>query len=1143
MLNLILGKSKSGKSKYIYDKIDEALKNRQKVILFVPSQLRVLTEQKYIKYQKKQGIIDINITTISEFVAQNLKEMNIYYDQNYITKLDKKLILAKIVLQNSNMFKVFSTVSHKIGFLDTLNIYMDIFKKENIDISKFKIIDKSKKKIQENKYNGNDDNNEDDKNRETTLLNLKLDEISRVYEKYMEQTKDKFVDQVDQMQLFSQIILSSKNNLKGYKIFFDGYNNFTESEYMYISALLSKNIDLTFAINSDITASDDVITKIAQQDIFLESDLTFKKLKEISNKLNIKTNIEYMQSNFLNSKDDIKYLSQNIFKVEQLPLVKAENIQIMLKSNMYEEIQNIALDISKKVKNDSYRYSDFAIYSSNIKTYQPVIFQIFDSYNIPVYVNQKISLGSNSLCIYISKLLSIVIGDFNLENLFEILKLGLNDISDNDICLLENYVLEFNIKRYKFNEKFTLNNNGFNGVAYELDKLNNIRQKVVEIFKNITSYSKSRLEVSQIVAAIYEHLMDNNVIQNYQNQVNMLEKLNTSETIYLADIKKQVWDNISDIFDSMSKIYKDEKISLNEFLDIFNYLIKDVYLKTIPATLDQVNVLDINVDKADIKKCIYVVGVNENSLPKKIEQDNFFSDEELKKIKEDTEFELKKSYISKYNMQLFNIYEMINNVTDKIYFSIPVSDISGKTLRISPLINDIKKVVDISVIGDIAQDEQIDFEHIYSNSKLFEYMVSKLNEIYDDKKEGIKDEIKKDEKLKDKLYQVIGIYKYIYSKQNRFSNLLKYIKDDSNLNKQSIDKLYGEKFTTSVSKLEEFKACPFSYFMDYGLTLKPRKIYSITSMDIGTFMHSVLEQFSEFLYTNNIVWQSLLLQEENTKTWQDKLEEIISNELDKNFLKHGESIKFNLLKQKLTTTMNKVVMTIARSFNQSEFKPYGYEIEFRNGKLFAPIHVKLNEQQDMYLVGKIDRVDMLKYEDKIYARVVDYKSSDRILNLDDVKEGLSLQLITYLYAVSKNLEQIQQMQVVPAGAVYFNLSDKLLNIHIDEKNSETIEAKISAALKMKGIYLKDVKILKEMDNKFGTSQSLIDVTNYAINNQNSKKALNEKDYIELCNNMKDTLKDIGQEVVKGVVKIAPNKKKKLCEYCNFSSICRKNMPL
>ena len=97
-MRIILGKSKTGKSSKIYEQILEDINNGKDPILFVPSQTREITEINYMKQTNKSGIIDVNITTISEFVSDILKKRDLHLDENYLSKLDKKLIISDMTI-------------------------------------------------------------------------------------------------------------------------------------------------------------------------------------------------------------------------------------------------------------------------------------------------------------------------------------------------------------------------------------------------------------------------------------------------------------------------------------------------------------------------------------------------------------------------------------------------------------------------------------------------------------------------------------------------------------------------------------------------------------------------------------------------------------------------------------------------------------------------------------------------------------------------------------------------------------------------------------------------------------------------------------------------------------------------------------
>ncbi len=1100
-MNLILGKSKTGKSKYIFDKMDNDISIGKKVIYFVPSQTRVLAEENYINFQNKSGIIDVNVTTIGSYIKDFLNEHNINNEDKSISKLDRKLILTKIILENPNIFNMFKKCKNKEGFLENLNIYMDIFKKEDINIEEINKLELTDK-----------------------LLEYKLKEITSVYKEYINYTNGKYIDVIDETDIFLKLFESIYTgiDISNICIYFDSYNNFTNHEFKFIKLLLKLKFSVTFSITSDIAdkvedISDYSINELSNMlnqdisNIFTEANLTLITLIKYAKKINLNVSTEIMRKNYSNAKEDIKYLSNNIFALNTVDnKIKAEKIYINLTTNIYTEIDKIANDISKKVR-EGYRYKDFVIYTSFTDEYSYVVRKIFYEYNIPVYIDSKIPVQSNILIKYIQKLIEICKTGYKKENIFQILKFGLNEINIDDISYLENYTLEFNSDRYRFEREFTYNNFS-NGTIYDLDRLNEIRKQVLNVFEDICKYTNSKHTTVDIIKKIYDHLLVNKVLDKYTVIIDKMKNSNDSNVKYSGNVGYQMWDKLCEVFSSITKIYENNEVSIADFEKLLKYSLKDIKVKSIEPTIDEVQVLDVNISKCSSKKIMFFVGVNEDKLPKKIDDDLLFNDIELANL-ESFNIKFKETSLFKLNMQLYNIYELINNVEEKLYFSYVSSDTAGKSLRPSSLIIILKKILDIDVIGNvISLDENT---QIYSKKAAFEKLMKLVN-----KGEGITEEI-------------LSLYRYILQYSD-LQDILEYMRYNDNLNLQTMQDINKHDFVTSVSKLELFKKCPFSYFMKYGLKLNERKIFTITSLDTGSFMHNVLEKFSIYLFENKINWHEILLEKEK---YIKILDEMINDELDVSFSKHKENVKYIILKQKLKATMNKVIMTVAQSFNQSKFLPYGYEIEFKDGGVFAPIEIKLNNNTTMYIVGKIDRIDTLKVDDVIYARIIDYKSSSKDLKLEDIKEGLSLQLITYLSSFINNLSN---EKIVPAGMLYFTLSEKLINIKEYTKDENQISKKIIESLRMKGIFLKDIEILKLMDNKIDENSKLIDVSSRTVSSdKKSNKLQTKEEFQKLCLDITDILKSIGSDILSGNVKIKPNKKADHCKYCEFSSVCRK----
>lgn len=1090
MLKFVLGKSKTGKTTYIYEEIKENIEVGKSVILFVPSQCRAKAENEYIKSLNTCGIMGVNITTISEYIKEELKIRNLHLDEKYMSKLDRKVIITKVIKENKELFNVFKKVKNYPGFLNELDIYMDIFRKNDSDINYF-----------------------DSKEFSNKRMNLKFHELLNVYKKYVEKMKEEYIDSVDEVELYIKYLSENKEAFSNTCIFFDGYNNFTSNEYKFINELMKKKLDITITLNTDISKIEDIYSNNTNA-IFEIPNTTYKKICKMASKNDIEVENIVKYENVLNSQSDLKYIANNIFE-ENKEKIKAENINILMLSNIRDEIEYIADVIAKKVQN-GYRYKDFAIYSTNPKEYERIATRVFYEKNINCYISNNKNISESILVKYIEIILNMSVTGLNLEQVFNILKLGLTDVDLRDVYILENYMKEFNLNKYLVDKKLALNNSK---ASYDLDKLNEIKNKVIKMYSFVIALNN--VTAKEYVEAIYNHLNEQNILNNYGKIQDSI--VNDEKSVGKITFESQIWEKLSSIFDSIVKIYKDEKLTSEEFRNIFNILVQDTNIKTVPPLKDAVEFVDINSSKLETKKEIFFVGVIEGEFPKKEEEDIFFNDNELDELKSEN-IELRENSTTRLNMGLFNIYEALNNVTDKLIVTIPSASISGKATRMSSIITLFEQIALVEIKGNVTGETSLKkLEDFYSKNELFLYMVQNIKE-----------------KNKEISYdEFMTLYKY-YLSDEKYKNILKYKKDDSNLSKEITDKIYKNGFKTSVSKLELFKKCPFSYYMQYVLKVTPNKEARLNVLELGSFLHGVLEEFSKTLFIKNIRWQEILNEDlEDIKDEYFKiLEKVIEEQIEYNLSKQKQSVRYVILKRKLVKTMRKVIRVIALSYNQSEFEPYGYELEFNDNSKLLPMEIEIGNGKFMKVIGKIDRVDMLKLNEKRYVRIVDYKSNGKDLKIDNIKEGLSLQLISYFMAFFENNKE----NVKPAAIVYFNLSDKLVSLAQYEDNNEIIKKELMKKLKMNGIFLNDIEILNKMDRKFekDPSMSFIDITPRALK-PNSSKALLDDEFTNLCKTAKGVLQDMGKSIANGEVRIKPNKKADYCKYCNYSSVCRRNI--
>ena len=99
----------------------------------------------------------------------------------------------------------------------------------------------------------------------------------------------------------------------------------------------------------------------------------------------------------------------------------------------------------------------------------------------------------------------------------------------------------------------------------------------------------------------------------------------------------------------------------------------------------------------------------------------------------------------------------------------------------------------------------------------------------------------------------------IYSEDEEYKNKLEnaikgfyYSNLGENINKENLERLYGDTLRTSISKLESYKRCPFSYYLKYALKLSDRTGLKLEKLDTGTLMHDIIDDFFELLKEKNI---------------------------------------------------------------------------------------------------------------------------------------------------------------------------------------------------------------------------------------------------------------------------------------------------
>ena len=352
------------------------------------------------------------------------------------------------------------------------------------------------------------------------------------------------------------------------------------------------------------------------------------------------------------------------------------------------------------------------------------------------------------------------------------------------------------------------------------------------------------------------------------------------------------------------------------------------------------------------------------------------------------------------------------------------------------------------------------------------------------------------------------------------------------VDEEEIDKMYGNTLRTSVSRLEQYRSCPFSFHLKYGLKLKEEDELKIKSLDTGNFMHEVIDS----VFTK-IEEKELDVKTINKEELEKVVNEIINEKLsiNKNYI-FSSSAKNIVLTRRLKKTVFQSIEYIVNQLQNSDFELYGHEIEFNEKSEFKPLTIELNEKRKVVVTGKIDRVDIAKTDDNCLVRIIDYKSSVKDVDLNQFMSGIQIQLLTYLDEIS------QQKNMEGVGVLYFNLLDTIVNSKRPLSDTE-LKKELNKKFKMKGIIVSDIKIVKMMDKKVEPSTYSEQIPVYLDKDGNiskgSSSTVDKEGFEKLQRYTKHIISEIAKDIYSGNIYLKPYKMKKKvpCDYCEYKSIC------
>lgn len=1072
LVKYFVGNVGDGKSSALYNYLLEKEKqcvSKKKLIIIVPEQYAIKAQATLLKLSKKKVVLSPKIYSFKR-LANEILDKNGAANIKRMDDSSKTILIRRLAgsIKETDTFSVDLKKANNILAIKSVISELEQYAVNDEDI--FSVL------------NTLDSNLPDYK---------RLSYIRNIYESYNRYCNEHFLC-FDVLQRVAELI-KEKELFKDAIIAFDEFNGFTVSQLNIISLLFEQAEELLFTLN----ASDIDIIRSGNIDACNDSRLFFPAIRTYASLSktfgDISTYKEEMV--FLNDNCTIAHKSiiKDYFLRDKSPKesVYLENVYELKAADIEQEIRAALSQIRGLIINEGYSYRDIAIVTSDLDTYERLLFELKDEYELNIAADNTANVSENILSVFILQCLEVIDTGFAHLAVRQLVKNPLSGFLYSFAEELENHCLKYNDKGYvafqRLSETFT-----------ELKQLFTLLEPLTDLGKTA--------KAKDIASAIIKMITADTVIKSAYLHSKALKK---NQNDYISQINI-AFKEIVDLLDSITALLDEENINISEFRELLVSALQTVRVARPVEAYDTIVLKDMLRSKHRGQfKAVFILGMNDNILPRVINSNPLFSDT-LRQLFSDNGIMLSDNEEQSLLIQSYELYRSLLMANDRLYLCYPLANELNEELRPSYFLAMLKQIIDFNNSLDINSLAA----GICSKYTAIEQIVSSKNDELRAFLEGLI-------AVKDKI------------SLNKIKNMTEPIVNESLLNGSLGKESYSDR--VSITQLESFAACPFSHFCKYGLRLRSRELFKPTAIDYGNLLHLSIENVQRALLKENKSFRDL-------PTGDSLMREYLTAAVD-NAIKENRLTRINnedfLYNTERIRQLVKTTLAIQKFHEeQGDFRLYACEHDF---------NMKLNNAT---LYGIIDRIDV---SDDKRLRIIDYKSSDRTTDLTMLYHGLQLQLPIYMDGAIRDLNINNGINAVPSGIFYYKMSSPIIDLSKEKKAESQIDIseRIKSDLRLSGIFGTEIENINALDKSMVNSEAntlMPSVSSLVIRAATKKdstfnaytKEYSIEDMKNIISHSKTTANSMANDIYSGRIDLSPKRYKSYdaCKYCDFANICK-----
>lgn len=796
---------------------------------------------------------------------------------------------------------------------------------------------------------------------------------------------------------------------------------------------------------------------------------------------------------------DLQALEQRFFAPKSGETIPPEHIHLMAGRNIREELAMVAADVARRVREEGYRYREIALVAGSLSEYGAVAENVFQKYGIPLFTDRgRASLGK-PIFAFVQSALRIISPEryFRQEDVLAFLKTDLCGEDRDLISRLENYCIlwQVNGERFYREADWTQNPNGMDKPNEDSDRLlgelNALRKRICVPLLRLKEAAKEGTGAA-LAKGIYQLLCDFKVEEQmlriaeaYQGE----EGMNAWETQQNRRLSKEylkLYSTMVDILDDIYAVFEKDPLSIYDMEELIGLCGEQTALNVAPPTQDAVSLGEVAHSRLEGVRALYVVGANQGILPVPASDNGLIGDREREFF---AQVDLPcNATLQQHHLQgQHRLYSALFSASEQLTFSYSAFKMDGDPLLPSVYIDKLQRLTGLTPKLRVDMD-------------LYDFALSK---------EGARELIGWEPALGQAILDALGEQQPTPRDPKEKIPL------------EIAQKLFGDHLRLSYSQISLYQNCPFQYFMEKTMRIKPTEPITFDAANIGTFVHYGMERLIQQLKEENFNYNKY-----NTEEIQRFGDQMAKEYLAEQLKDFNRSNRFDSLYRRMTALFCRVAENVLGELREGKYVPYGVEVPL-GGK-----PIPLANGKAVELIGSVDRVDTYEKDGRTYLKVTDYKTGPKTFDMKGITNRDNVQLPLYLYGLMKSG---QWAEPVAAAGCYMEAQ----NPAFDELLSpEELQKKMRAFYRRGGAFSADEVALDALDCAKGSNYFKISYTKSGEFYKGTK-AYEPALMQEMVEHMETVLKETAEGILSGEVAAVPLKGNTpdACTYCRFAALC------